>query len=221
MSIREKIYELKNFNKILHTTFNPYEPGVARIYLIPPKFSMFKSVSSVVLVNGHDIIPLRESWAILLSIFIEEVNKYSGKEITKEELEQIVEKTVKRTKRIYGIFLKDDVIKKDLWDIVNTLKSIARGEDVRNKIPRVSISQYAKHMSAPHRMDLMISSMEKDGNWNCNQKCVHCYAAGQKQGNQKELTTAEWKKIIDKCRAVCIPQITFTGGEPTMRKDLV
>ena len=31
MSIREKIYELKNFNKILHTTFNPYEPGVARI----------------------------------------------------------------------------------------------------------------------------------------------------------------------------------------------
>lgn len=221
MSIREKIYELKNFNKILHTTFNPYEPGVARIYLIPPKFSMFKSVSSVVLVNGHDIIPLRESWAILLSIFIEEVNKYSGKEITKEELEKIVEKTVKRTKRIYGIFLKDDVIKTDLWDIVNTLKSIARGEDVRNKIPRVSISQYAKHMSAPHRMDLMISSMEKDGNWNCNQKCVHCYAAGQKQGNQKELTTAEWKKIIDKCRAVCIPQITFTGGEPTMRKDLV
>lgn len=221
MSIREKIYELKNFNKILHTTFNPYEPGVARIYLIPPKFSMFKSVSSVVLVNGHDIIPLRESWAILLSIFIEEVNKYSGKEITKEELEKIVEKTVKRTKRIYGIFLKDDVIKTDLWDIVNTLKSIARGEEVRNKIPRVSISQYAKHMSAPHRMDLMISSMEKDGNWNCNQKCVHCYAAGQKQGNQKELTTAEWKKIIDKCRAVCIPQITFTGGEPTMRKDLV
>ncbi len=221
MSIREKIYELKNFNKMLHTTFNPYEPGVARIYLIPPKFSMFKSVSSLVLVNGHDIIPLRESWAILLSIFIEEVNKYSGKEITKEELEKIVEKTVKRTKRIYGIFLKDDVIKTDLWDIVNTLKSIAIGEDVRNKIPRVSISQYAKHMSAPHRMDLMISSMEKDGNWNCNQKCVHCYAAGQKQGNQKELTTAEWKKIIDKCRAVCIPQITFTGGEPTMRKDLV
>lgn len=36
MSIREKIYELKKFNQILHTTFNPYEPGVARIYLIPP-----------------------------------------------------------------------------------------------------------------------------------------------------------------------------------------
>lgn len=221
MSIREKIYELKNFNKILHTTFNPYEPGVARIYLIPPKFSMIKSVSSVVVVNGHDIIPLRESWAILLSIFIKEVNKYSGKEITQEELEKIVAKTVKETRKVYGFFLKEDIIKRDLWDIVNTLKNIAIGEEVNARIPRVSISQYAKHMRAPHRMDLMISSMEKEGKWNCNQKCVHCYAAGQVQGNQKELTTSEWKKIIDKCKSIGIPQITFTGGEPTLRKNLV
>lgn len=221
MSIREKIYELKTFNQILHTTFNPYEPGVARIYLIPPKLSLWKSVSSVVIVNGHDIIPLRESWAIVLSIFIEEVNKYSGREITEEEVNGIVEETIKRTKKIYGKFLKDDDIKRDLWNMVNTFRSIAIGEEIEEKIPRVSIGQYAKHMKAPHRMDLMISSMEKDGKWNCNQKCVHCYAAGQKQGNEKELTTLEWKKIIDKCRKIGIPQITFTGGEPTIRKDLI
>lgn len=220
MSIREKIYELKTFNKILHTTFNPYEPGVARIYLIPPKLSLFKSVSSVVIVNGHDIIPLRESWAIVLSIFIEEVNKYSGKEITEEELNKIVEQTIKKAKKIYGKFVKDDVIKNDLWNMVSTFKSIAVGEETKEKIPRVSIGQYAKHMKAPHRMDLMISSMEKEGKWNCNQKCVHCYAAGQKQGNEKELTTSDWKKIIDICRKVGIPQITFTGGEPTLREDL-
>lgn len=221
MSIREKIYELKNLNKILHTTFNPYEPGAARIYLIPPKFSWLKSVSSVVIVNGHDIIPLRESWSILLSIFIEEVNKYSGKEISKEELDKIVDITVKRTKKVYGRFIKDDDIKRDLWDMVNTFKSIAIGEKVENKIPRVSIGEYAKHMKAPHRMDLMISSLEKDEKWNCNQKCVHCYAAGQSQANVKELTTSEWKKIIDKCRKAGISQLTFTGGEPTIRGDLV
>ena len=187
MSIKEKIYELKHFNKILHTTFNPYEPGVARIYLIPPKFSLIKSVSSVVIVNGHSIIPLRESWAILLSMFIVEVNKYSGKEITEEELEKIVEITVKRTQKIYGKFIKPDIIKRDLWDMVDTFQKIAVGEDVEGKIPKVSISQYAKHMNAPHRMDLMISSMEKNNHWNCNQKCVHCYAAGQTQGNTKEI----------------------------------
>lgn len=221
MSIKEKMYELKTFNKILHTTFNPYEPGVARIYLIPPKFSWIKSVSSVVIVNGHDIIPLRESWSILLSIFIEEVNKYSGKEITKEELDKIVEKTVKGTKKIYGKFLKDEIVERDLWDMVGTFKSIAIGEKIENKIPRVTIGEYAKHMKAPHRMDLMISSMEKDGLWNCNQKCLHCYAAGQAKGTVKELTTKEWKKVIDECRKAGIPQLTFTGGEPTRRKDLV
>jgi MoaA/NifB/PqqE/SkfB family radical SAM enzyme len=37
----------------------------------------------------------------------------------------------------------------------------------------------------------------------------------------KERSTAEWKTLIDKCREAGIPQLTFTGGEPTLRKDLV
>ena len=76
-------------------------------------------------------------------------------------------------------------------------------------------------MTAPHRIDLMVSSMVKDGHWNCNQKCIHCYAAGQEYADKKELSTDEWKKIIDKCRESKIPQLTFTGGEPTRRADLV
>lgn len=28
------------------------------------------------------------------------------------------------------------------------------------------------------------------------------------------------EKVIDKCRKIGIPQITFTGGEPTLRDDL-
>jgi MoaA/NifB/PqqE/SkfB family radical SAM enzyme len=69
-------------------------------------------------------------------------------------------------------------------------------------------------------MDLMVSAMTVDGKWHCNQNCVHCYAAGQNQSSEKELSTKEWKAIIDKCREVGIPQVTFTGGEPTMREDL-
>jgi MoaA/NifB/PqqE/SkfB family radical SAM enzyme len=37
----------------------------------------------------------------------------------------------------------------------------------------------------------------------------------------QELTTAEWKAIIDKAWDVGIPHLTFTGGEPTLRPDLV
>ena len=50
---------------------------------------------------------------------------------------------------------------------------------------------------------------------------MHCYAAGQVHSEEKELSTEDWKRIIDKCRAAGIPQVTFTGGEPTVRDDLV
>jgi hypothetical protein len=36
----------------------------------------------------------------------------------------------------------------------------------------------------------------------------------------RELTTAEWKAIIDKAWQIGIPHITFTGGEATLRDDL-
>ena len=85
---------------------------------------------------------------------------------------------------------------------------------------QLSLGDYAEYMSAPHRMDLMVSAMTKGGKWHCNQQCVHCYAAGQTQSSEEELGTEEWKKIIDRCREVRIPQVTFTGGEPTMREDL-
>ena len=41
-------------------------------------------------------------------------------------------------------------------------------------------------------------------------------------GNEvKELSTDDWKEIIVICQEVGIPQLTFTGGEPTLRNDLV
>ena len=103
---------------------------------------------------------------------------------------------------------------------MNSFKQIAYGEEVTEEIGYLNIGEYADSMRAPHRMDLLVSAMTKDGHWHCNQKCVHCYAAGQVYAEEQELSTEEWKKVIDKCREVCIPQLTFTGGEPTMRDDL-
>lgn len=37
----------------------------------------------------------------------------------------------------------------------------------------------------------------------------------------RELTTAEWKQVIDRAWEFGIPHITFTGGEPTLRGDLI
>ena len=67
--IREKIYELKQWKGVVHTTWNPKGPGVIRIHLIPPKFRPFKVVPSTVILNGKDVLPINEAWAILLTEF--------------------------------------------------------------------------------------------------------------------------------------------------------
>ena len=219
-SRRELRYASEHFNEIHHTTLNPDSPGVVRIHLVPPEISDGKIEASVAILNGQDIIPVNVSWSILLTEFIEEVNKYSGRPVTDDEVENILNNTCKNVKKVYP-FVTKKRLKNDIFRIMDTFKKIACGEPADEEIGFMTLGDYAPNMKAPHRMDLMISAMTKNGSWHCNQKCVHCYAAGQTQSSEAELSTADWKKIIDKCRENCIPQITFTGGEPTMREDLV
>jgi len=60
--------------------------------------------------------------------------------------------------------------------------------------------------------------------WNmgrrCNLKCVHCYAQSKDIEYKDELTTAQGKALIDDLAQFGAPVILFSGGEPTMRKDL-
>lgn len=213
-------YARENFSGVLHTTLNPDGSGVVRIHMIPPKYEDGIPGPSVVIVNGQDILPLNSSWSILLAEFIKEVNKYSGKEVSDSDVESIMAGTVKNVRRVFPLLSKK-VIRDDIYRIMNTFKQVAYGEPVDEDIEYMSMGEYAPFMTAPHRMDLMVSAMTKEGSWHCNQKCVHCYAAGQVQADEDELSTDEWKRIIDCCRNSMIPQLTFTGGEPTMRDDLI
>ena len=52
--------------------------------------------------------------------------------------------------------------------------------------------------------------------YRCNNDCAHCYNARPR--NSPELTTAEWKKILDRLWELGIPHVVFTGGEPTLRE---
>lgn len=220
MNLKERKFYKENLNQVLHTTLNPYQPGVVRIHLIPAKYEPLKVNPSVVVLNGKDILPINLAWTILLAIFINEVNNYKGNEVTDEELKEVIEKTLDKAQKVYKVPGRE-ILRKDLNRIISVFIDISDGKEPKEKIGQLSIGKYANKMQAPHRMDLMISSMTKDGNWNCNQKCLHCYAAGQTYADKKELTTEEWKKVIDKCKKAYIPQLTFTGGEPTRRDDLV
>lgn len=210
---------IKNIDEISHVTFDPYGPGVVRIFLIPPK-KIKMGISWVIIINGESILPICMSWAILLREFINSINEYSGKSVTENDIKEAMDKTVASAKVLYPKADKKH-IEDDLKEIINTLVSIARHEPVKTEIGYLSLKEYAKYMTAPHRIDLLISSMKKNNNWGCNQKCLCCYAATQEKSEEAEIGTDEWKSIIDKIRKARIPQITFTGGEPTLRDDLV
>ena len=208
------------FDEVLHTTLNPDGPGAIRIHLIPPKKEENALNPSIAIINGTDIIPVNFAWAVILAEMIRETNKFDGKEIGENDVQSILEKTAENVKQIIP-FLSRKRISEDIQTIYTTIRQIAYREPVTTEVNYMSIGEYEEYMNAPHRMDVMVSAMTKNGKWHCNQKCVHCYAAGQTLSDEEELSTEEWKKILDKCREAGIPQVTFTGGEPTMREDLM
>ena len=220
-------YAEENFRGVIHTTLNPEGPGVVRIHLIPPAFDASSADrrditsigSGVAIINGQDVIPVNTSWTVLLSEFIGEVNRYAGRELSDEDVQTILKATCRDVRRIFPL-LSGKLIRRDIFTIMDSFRRIAAGERVNEEIGLISLGEYAPKMKAPHRMDLMVSAMTKDGAWHCNQKCLHCYAAGQRSAEEAELPTEAWKTILDKCREAGIPQVTFTGGEPTMREDL-
>ncbi len=218
--LKEKFYELNNWKGVVHTTLNPNGPGAVRIHLIPPKFSWFKIVPSVVILNGQDVLPINESWSILLTELIKQINRYEQKAVTQEDMDCIMQDTFHNVRKVYSN-VDDDQLRNDINVIMDVFDDIARGRKPDYDIGIFSLADYSPNMIAPHRMDLMVSAMTKEGNWHCNQRCLHCYAAGQDFAETRELTTRQWKTVIDKCRDSRIPQLTFTGGEPTMREDIV
>jgi radical SAM protein with 4Fe4S-binding SPASM domain len=83
-----------------------------------------------------------------------------------------------------------------------------------------SVMPFSARPTAPYRLDLALT-------YRCNNDCAHCYnvehpavtpnLAHKARG---ELTTGEWKHVLDKAWELGIPHIIFTGGEPTLQDDL-
>jgi len=83
-----------------------------------------------------------------------------------------------------------------------------------------TVMPFSARPTAPYRMDLAVT-------YRCNNDCAHCYniehpplfsPAGDSQ--KGELGAADWKRILDHAWELGIPHVVFTGGEPTLRRDL-
>lgn len=219
LSYGERAFLRGHLNRVRHVTLDPDGPGVVRIHLIPCT-KPDRDTPFVAILNGQDILPLNLSWAILLTNLIEALQPHSGTELKDADWAAINAQAVAATRKIYRK-TEPLQIESDLQMMLDTLIAVAQGKEPPLHIQPISLAQYAPRMAAPHRMDLMISTMVKDNAWHCNQKCLHCYAANQPLSAVPEMDTDQWLAVIEKCRSIGIPQLTFTGGEPTLRQDLV
>ena len=219
MTFRERRYRRAHLDCVRHITLDPKGPGVVRIHMIPPKDDT-PDAPFLLLLNGASLVPLNLSWAIMLANLMDQWQAYEGQELEERQWEALLTAAVEETHRTYPR-TKRQQLAADMHLMLTSLIAIAQGREPEAEVGLLTLADYAPEMTAPHRMDLMVSAMEKDGAWHCNQKCLHCYAAGQPMGETPELSTEQWKTALELLRKANIPQVTFTGGEPTLRSDLV
>jgi organic radical activating enzyme len=73
------------------------------------------------------------------------------------------------------------------------------------------VEPYSKKLSAPYRIDCALTYRMSKGT---PEEDAPTYRV------KRELTKEEWFTILEKVQQAGIPQVVFTGGEPTLRSDL-
>ena len=56
--------------------------------------------------------------------------------------------------------------------------------------------------------------------WQCNLRCVHCYAGSGARRAPQELSTEEGLALLEDLAGFGVPVVLFSGGEPLLREDL-
>lgn len=154
------------------------------------------SGQGVMVINGNNVLHLNHTATAFAYFFMQGMPK---KEV------------VKKIRRMYRVNAKD--AQADYEKLVYAVSTLIQTE----KVDPVSFLEIEKEepftyqYSAPLRMDMALT-------FRCQNDCVHCYAGGPHE--TPELTTVQWKSVIDKLNEIGVFILTFTGGEPTLRDDL-
>ncbi|MBN1539304.1 MAG: radical SAM protein [Candidatus Thermoplasmatota archaeon] len=114
---------------------------------------------------------------------------------------------VKRIRRVYRV--KKEEVLQDLKLFREEFDAAVASEEIISDMED-DLSRLYEGQKAPYRMDLALT-------YRCSNDCMHCY---NETKDKKELSTDQWKKVLEKLWDLGIPHIVFTGGEPTLLEDL-
>jgi hypothetical protein len=174
-----------------HYSSPPQDPRNYRLHL-----RLETDGSGILIVNASTILHLNQTAA-----------EYAYYIIQNLPLDQVAHKMAKR------YHVSADQARSDYQNLIDRIQILINTPDLdpetfldfgRKDAHRASIS-------APYRLDCALTYQLPEG---------ATPAAAPVERVKHELSTDEWRKILEKARSIGIPHIVFTGGEPTLRQDL-
>jgi radical SAM protein with 4Fe4S-binding SPASM domain len=183
-----------------------HESKIKHVTLPGMRLHLRRGDPDMLWVNGQNLLLLNNTAAEFVETFIDVMSGYT------ENLEagQFKQDIALRMQRKYPQ-APTGVLIKDFDNIYGTLVEVGKGSCPISEIQVAARETNPGLWTAPPRMDLALT-------YDCNNNCYFCYTGGPRKG--RELSTAEWKRVLDKLWESGIPQVVFTGGEPTLRDDL-
>lgn len=154
--------------------------------------------------NGEGILILNAKTVLHLNQTAAEYAYHLVKGTTEEEM---IKSVVERYE------VEEAQIKKDYQEFITRIDTLVHSPDVDpvTYFNFERVTPYSKDLLAPYRLDCALT-------YRVPAKTSAKVAPQERV--KRELTTAEWKTILKKAWEAGIPQVVFTGGEPTLRPDL-
>src|SRR5664280_1069314 len=159
------------------------------------------------IVNANRILHLNPTAALMAYFLLEETSEREA---------------VRQIRRKYHVSTAQ--ARTDLGSMRSQLDELVRpdGACPIHDLGLETVMPFSARPTAPYRLDLALT-------YRCNNDCAHCYNVEHpalsrlpsgEAGVKDELSTDDWKLVLDRAWQMGVPHIIFTGGEPTLREDL-
>ena len=175
----------------LYHYYNSKKFGARRLHL-----RLEKDGSAILMVDAYRVVHLNSTAAAMVKYFLDDFPRKESR---------------RRLAAAYHVSRAK--VERDTRDVLEKIDLLINRSDICpvTYFGIDKIEAFQTPVTAPYRMDLVLT-------YRCNINCSHCY---NQRRESAELTTAEWKKVIRTLWDQGIPHFDFTGGEPTLRDDLV
>jgi len=164
--------------------------------------------------NKHDIRiwePITYYEAIVLSLLD---GKHNDDEIT-----AFIETLIDKVPLFIGMYEK--TLQKFHRYIILSDKGCGEQEGLASLVNKFDLSKITQYKSRLLRRMMPIHVMWLVTN-KCTRRCVYCYLSGKlnMENEQDCLTFEEVEQLAIQCEEACVEQVTLSGGDPLMRKDI-